>query len=283
MNSKIDQRKIKFSEICVYIYPTIAERILQAKQEKPYMCWLIAHALDNIIGDNSGKVSYKKLINKLINITNLSYSSILKYLKDGEKIFWNINLRENEIYLVGFNKLCINLNIEYLDKYAIECNLDLFQTPLKNLRPLLTAIVASKTTMPVSIINLSERLGFSKNSIRNYIKRSEEIKILKKINNFKYITSVVDKMDNIKDNSMFIKYYKGNAILLKQLPNSFHLKLPSKTFKTKKKRANKHLVSHGWIKYNYLYGANGKFREAALLSVARNPLEMPKEYIRVFI
>ena len=147
---------LDYNKIEIEIQPELAELVLREKLGKEFLCWSIIRKIDSLL-NGSGKVKKKTMASKLEEITKKSRFTISRYIEKGDNIFWRIDNKKGVVYINSFNKVCSILKLDYIYTQNIIYDLDLLNSNFTSINALLLAAVASKTSKPVSNINLSER------------------------------------------------------------------------------------------------------------------------------
>ncbi len=222
---------LDYNKIEIEIQPELAEVVLKEKLGKEFLCWSIIRKIDSLL-KGSGKVKKKTMASKLEEITKKSRFTISRYIENGNNIFWRIDNKKEIIYINGFNKVCSILGLEHIYTQNIIYDLDLLNTNFSHVNALLLATVASKTSKPVSNINLSERCNRSKRTIQNYMNIADDINIINRVKNYELVASCKEyceienliksliKEKNIPKDSIRMRIYNDYCLLLKQIPNS---------------------------------------------------------------
>ena len=265
-------KKVSLNEIEIEVQPELAEVVLRKKLSKEYFCWLIVKKLDETMGNSSGKIDKKKMIQKLIQITDMSRHSIARYLKNGDSIFWRFNKDQSVVYLNSLTKVCLSLELFHIYSYNVIYKLssieDNFGTYGKSL---LISAVASKTGKPVSNIGLAERCGVCKRTVQNHLHKSvHELDVAHKIENFQLLSVHYNvktakesipfslKVNGYIDGSIRIKRYNNTYWLLKQLPNSIINKTGRTKIKQEKSKLRKSAGKPYIDKNNKIYIKSGE-------------------------
>ena len=225
---------LALSDLEVEVQPELAEVALRRKLSKEYFCWLILKKLDETMSSGGGKMSRKKVKEKLMHMAGRSRSTVDRYLDSGDKIFWRFDKYKNVIYLNSFEKVCLALDIVHIYSYNVIYHLGLIEENFdRSCKSLLMAAIASKTGNPVSNMNLADRGGVCRRTVQNYLNESVgKLDVAHKIENYCLLSRYNDylsahesighfvKAKGFNIGSITIRRYKNEYLLLKQIPNS---------------------------------------------------------------
>jgi len=235
------------------VQPEIAEAMMQHKFGRHYLLWNILQLMDKHIGKSSGRINKLKAIDYLVGLTQLSRATITRHMRDGMDIFWRPGKSNSVLYLSSLKTICIHFDVKTLYTPDVLYNLQTVLNHIQDAGMLLMVAISSKTSHPISNINLAERCGVCERTIINYLKQAEQYGLLKNIETYEKIAAKSNKKEieiithkisgkygiNIK--SLKVLQDDNDYVLLKQMPN-IHISLLAKaSAKLRNKKIKKQL------------------------------------------
>jgi transposase len=245
--------KLRSDNEYIAVQPEIAEVMMQHKFGRHYLLWNILQLMDKHIGKSSGRINKLKAIDNLVGLTQLSRPTVARYVRDGMDIFWRPGKSNNILYLSSLKTICVYFDVKTLYSQDVLYNLQTVLNHIQDVGMLLVVAISSKTSHPISNVNLAERCGVCERTIINYLKQAEQYGLLKNIETYEKIAtkSTKKEIEVIKNklsdkygiNIKSLKIFKddNDYVLLKQMPN-IHISLLGRTSaKLRNKKIKKQL------------------------------------------
>jgi len=245
--------KLQANQEYLSVQPEVAEAMMLHKFGRHYLLWNVLQLIDKHIGKSSGRINKLKAIDTLVGLTQLSRPTIARYMREGVDIFWRPGKSKDILYLNSLKTICIYFGVKTLYTPDVLYNLQTVLDHIQNTGMLLVVVISSKTSHPISNINLAERCGVCERTIINYLKQAEQYGLLKNIETYEKIAVKSTKKEiEIIKHKLYEKYginikslrvlqYDNDYILLKQMPN-IHISLVGKTSaKLRNKKIKKQL------------------------------------------
>ena len=245
--------KLQANQEYLAVQPEVAEAMMLHKFSRHYLLWNVLQLIDKYIGKSSGRINKLKAIDTLVGLTQLSRPTIAGYMREGMDIFWRSGKSKDILYLNSLKTICIHFGVKTLYTPDVLYNLQTVLDHIQNAGMLLVVVISSKTSHPISNINLAERCSVCERTIINYLKQAEQYGLLKNIETYEKIATKSTKKEieiikrkvsekhgiNIK--SLRVLQDDSNYVLLKQMPN-IHISLLGKApAKLRNKKIKKQL------------------------------------------
>lgn len=214
----------------IIVNPELLPEIIKRNETDLFTVWNVSKLID-ITG--SGIIAVKELLNICEKIFNIKSKYIYEKLNAGIDLYWSKphgQIRNKKICLFSINKLVARLNPNVTRSKPVAIPVTFLEgLGSKSIKEFYISIFAARyeNDSPISINSLEKFLGVSESSVRNAIKNCSHIKTKK---NYEILLSDTYKDKLIKyivaDNHPYnlrIIERDGKYLLLKQLPNSYHL------------------------------------------------------------
>lgn len=214
----------------IIVNPELFPEIIKRNECDLFTIWNVAKLID-VTG--SGIVELKEVINICNKLFSLKSKYVYEKINSGINLYWTKphgQIRNKKICLFSINKIVSRLqpNVTRTKPVSIPV-MHLEGLSTKTIKEIYISIFAARyeNDSPISISSLEKFLGISESTARNALKNCSFIKTKK---NFEIIYSDTSKdklaklivADNHPYNLRIIQK-DGIFLLLKQIPNSYHL------------------------------------------------------------
>jgi len=212
------------------INPELLPEIIKNNECDIFTIWNVAKLIDI---NGSGIIEVKELLNICRKLFDYKSKFIYDKLNSGIGLYWTKphgQIRNKTICLFSINKIVTRLkpNVTRSKPVAIPINI-IEGLSTKNIKELYVSIFAARyeNDSPISISSLEKFLGISESSIRNALKNCSLIRTKKnyEIIAFDYNKNNLSRLiiaDHHPYNLRIIEK-DGGFLLIKQIPNSYHL------------------------------------------------------------
>ena len=214
----------------IIVNPELLPEIIKRNESDIFTIWNVAKLIDI---NGSGIIEVKEILNICKRLFNFQSKYVYEKLKSGIDLYWTKphgQIRNKKICLFSLSKIVFRLqpNVTRTKPVAIPVT-HIEGLSTKSIKELFVSIFAARYEhdSPISISSLEKFLGISESSIRNALKKCPVLKTKK---NFEIISSDTRKENLTKliiadhhPYNLRIIQKDDEYLLLKQIPNSYHL------------------------------------------------------------
>ncbi len=212
------------------VNPELLAEIIKKNECDLYTIWNISKLIDT---NGSGIIAVRELLNICKKLFNFKSKYIYEKLNSGVDLYWTKphgQIRNKKICLFSISKIVTRLNPNVTRSKPVAIPISVIEgLGTKGIKELYISIFAARyeNDSPISITSLEKFLGVSESTARNALKNCSFIKTKK---NYEIISTDTSKdklaklivADHHPYNLRIIQK-DGVYLLLKQIPNSYHL------------------------------------------------------------